>query len=128
MNVQSALNAYKETNRSEVEVASPHRLIELTFQDLKRNLLILRKQINDGQKVGGLESSKAIAALEILRSSLNFEEGGEIAANLEQIYVYSLSQLSDILKDDSEHELDSVIAIISSLVDAWTSISDNQKI
>ena len=36
MNVQSALNAYKETNLTEVEDASPHKLIELTFKDLKR--------------------------------------------------------------------------------------------
>ena len=36
MNVQSALNAYKETNLSEIEDATPHRLIELTFQDLKK--------------------------------------------------------------------------------------------
>ena len=40
MNVQSALNAYKETNLSEIEDATPHRLIELTFQDLKKNLLL----------------------------------------------------------------------------------------
>ena len=123
MNVQSALNAYKETSLSEVESASPHRLIELTFQDLKRNLLILRRQLNEGRKVGGLEASKSIAALEILRSSLNFEDGGEIAGNLDQIYVYSLDQLSKIIKDDNEYELDAVIAIISSLVDAWGSIS-----
>ena len=31
MNVQSALNAYKETNLSEIEDATPHRLIELTL-------------------------------------------------------------------------------------------------
>ena len=37
MNVQSALNAYKETNLTEVEDASPHKLIELTFKDLKKN-------------------------------------------------------------------------------------------
>tara|TARA_B100000029_G_C17252236_1_gene843186 strand:- start:308 stop:694 length:387 start_codon:yes stop_codon:yes gene_type:complete len=123
MNVQSALNAYKETSLSEVESASPHRLIELTFQDLKRNLLILRRQLNEGRRVGGLEASKSIAALEILRSSLNFEDGGEIAGNLDQIYVYSLDQLSKIIKDDNEYELDAVIAIISSLVDAWGSIS-----
>ena len=34
MNVQSALNAYKETNLTEVEEASPHKLIELTFNCL----------------------------------------------------------------------------------------------
>ncbi len=126
MNVQSALNAYKETNLSEIDGASPHRLIELTFQDLKRNLLVMRKQMSEGSRVGGLEASKSIAALEILRSSLNFENGGEIASNLDQIYVYSLDQLAKIIKDDKQHEIDSVIAIISSLVDAWTSISSNK--
>ena len=122
MNVQSALNAYKETDLSEIDSASPHRLIEMTFQDLKKNLLIIRRTLNNGKRIGGDEAARSIAALEILRTSLNFKDGGDIAKNLDQIYVYSLDQLAKIIKDDSEHELDSVIAIVTSLVDAWSSI------
>ena len=125
MNVQSALNAYKETNLTEVEDASPHKLIELTFRDLKKNLQIIKQKLNDNVQIGGLESAKAVAAIEILKSSLNFETGGEIAKNLEQIYNYSLNQLHLILKDEKEYELDTVISIIGSLVDAWRSISVN---
>ena len=125
MNVQSALNAYKETNLTEVEDASPHKLIELTFKDLKKNLLIIRQKLNENVKIGGLEAAKAVAAFEILKSSLNFETGGEIAKNLEQIYNYSLNQLHLVIQDEKEYELDSVISIIGSLVDAWSSISVN---
>ena len=32
--------------------------------------------INENVKIGGLEASKAVAAFEILKSSLNFETGG----------------------------------------------------
>ncbi len=126
MNVQSALNAYKETNLSEIEDATPHRLIELTFKDLKKNLLIIRRKINENEKIGGLEAAKSVAALEILKSSLNFEQGGDIAKNLQQIYDYSLTQLHLIIKEDKQYELDTVISIITSLVDAWSSISTNQ--
>ena len=125
MNVQSALNAYKETNLSEVEEASPHKLIELTFKDLNKNLQIIRQKLNNNVKIGGLESAKAVAAIEMLKSSLNFESGGEIAKNLEQIYNYSLNQLHLVIKDEKEYELDTVISIIGSLVDAWSSISVN---
>ena len=69
MNVQSALNAYKETNLTEVEDASPHKLIELTFKDLNKNLQIIRQKLNNNVKIGGLESAKAVAAIEILKSS-----------------------------------------------------------
>ena len=126
MNVQSALNAYKETNLSEIEDATPHRLIELTFRDLKKNLLIIRRKIDQNEKIGGLEAAKSVAAIEILKSSLNFDQGGEIAKNLLQIYDYTLNQLHLIIKEDKEHELDTVISIINSLVDAWSSISTNQ--
>ena len=126
MNVQSALNAYKETNLSEIEDASPHRLIELTFKDLRKNLLIIRRKIDEKEKIGGLEAAKSVAAFEILKSSLNFEQGGEIAKNLQQIYDYSLNQLQLIIKEDKQYELDTVISIITSLVDAWSSISTNQ--
>ena len=126
MNVQSALNAYKETNLSEIEDATPHRLIELTFRDLKKNLLIIRRKIDQNEKIGGLEAAKSVAAIEILKSSLNFEQGGDIAENLKQIYDYSLNQLHLIIKEDKEYELDTVISIITSLVDAWSSITTNQ--
>ena len=122
MNVQSAFNAYKETDLSEVDSAAPHRLIEMTFQDLKKNLLVIRRTLNDGNRIGGDEASRSIAALEILRGSLNFKDGGDSAKNLDQSYIYSLDQLANIIKDDSEHELDSVIAIVTSLVDAWSTI------
>ena len=124
MNVQSALNAYKETDLSEIEDATPHKLIELTFKDLKKNLLVIRRKLNENERIGGLESAKAVAAIEILKSSLNFEQGGDIARNLEQIYEYSLNQLSLIIKNDKEYELDTVISIISSLVDAWSSMEN----
>ena len=126
MNVQSALNAYKETNISEIEDASPHKLIELTFRDLKKNLLIIRHKLDEKKKIGGLEAAKSVAALEILKSSLNFDQGGEIAKNLLQVYDYSLNQLHLIIKEDKEYELETVISIITSLVDAWSSISTNQ--
>ena len=125
MNVQSALNAYKETDLTEIDDASPHKLNELTFKDLKKNLLIIRRKLDENKSIGGLESAKAVAAFEILKSSLNFEDGGEIAKNLEQIYSYSLNQLHLVIKDNKEYELDSVISIINSLVDAWSSISEN---
>ena len=125
MNVQSALNAYKETDLTEIDNATPHKLIELTFKDLKKSLLIIRRKLDENKSIGGLESAKAVAAFEILKSSLNFEDGGEIAKNLEQIYNYSLNQLHLVIKDDKEYELDSVISIINSLVDAWSSISEN---
>ena len=107
---------------SSIQCSKNEKIVQLF---LKKISSLLFEKLNENIKIGGLESAKAVAAFEILKSSLNFETGGEIAKNLEQIYNYSLNQLHLIIKDDKEYELDTVISIINSLVDAWSSMSVN---
>ena len=128
MNMASALTTYKKAQANDVQFTdSPHELIRIVFRVLLENLTSLQVAVTADNLQWQKPFQKCSTALSILRDSLDFENGGEIAANLDQIYSYSLDQLSKIIKDDNEYELDAVIAIISSLVDAWGSISSIGK-
>jgi flagellar protein FliS len=60
-----------------------------------------------------------------LRSSLNMQDGGEIALNLRDLYDYAQIRL---LKANLHHDgaaLDEVIDLITPVRDAWSAIGDS---
>lgn len=87
---QHAINHYKSIElRTRIESANPHQLIDLLLQGARSHIAtaqgnIQRKQMSEkGEHIG-----KAISIIEGLRSSLNHEQGGEIAKNLDKLYEY----------------------------------------
>src|SRR3712207_4563692 len=72
---------------SRVEAASPHELVVILFDELLKALDAMAaacRRKDYGQR--GARQSRALSILHGLESSLDFEEGGEIAASLGAIY------------------------------------------
>ena len=68
-----------------------HKIIEEVLKDLKKNMETLAYSIDHEPVVSSVKSnsfSKSLTAIYILQSSLNFEEGEEIAHNLYNIYEF----------------------------------------
>ena len=64
---------------------SAHKIIEEVLKDLKKNMETLAYSIDNEPVVSSMKSnsfSKSLTAIYILQSSLNFEDGKEIAENL----------------------------------------------
>ena len=87
---QSAHDQYKSIEiQTRINTASPHEIVHLLLQGARSHIAtaqgnIQRKQINEK----GEHISKAISILEGLRAGLDRENGGELAVNLDKIYVY----------------------------------------
>ena len=70
---------------------SPHKIIEEVLKDLKKNMETLAYSLDHEPVISSIKSnsfSKSLTAIYILQSSLNFEEGTEIAENLYNIYEF----------------------------------------
>ena len=68
-----------------------HKIIEEVLKDLKKNMETLAYSIDHEPVISSIKSnsfSKSLTAIYILQSSLNFDEGGEIAENLYRIYEF----------------------------------------
>ena len=57
-----------------------------------------------------------------LRLSLHKDPAPEIAANLEQLYLFVEDSLRDALRDKSHEPVRAARAILSNLLDAWSAI------
>ena len=68
-----------------------HKIIEEVLKDLKKNMETLAYSIDHEPVISSIKSnsfSKSLTAIYILQSSLNFDDGNEIAENLYRIYEF----------------------------------------
>ena len=104
---------------------NPHKIIEEVLSDLKKNMETLAYSIDNEPVISSIKSqsfSKSLTAIYILQSSLNFEEGREIAENLYRIYEFCKdSIMKGFSKQDSKLIYDAV-PTISEILDGWKQI------
>jgi flagellar protein FliS len=114
--LQGYQNIYAQTS---IESARPENLIALVFEKLLDHLLTAEKQM----QAGGLAIESLDKALDIfkigLMPALDFEKGGEIAANLGKLYDWSIRTIlkARIAKDPAM--IREVYEVLLPVNDAW---------
>lgn len=114
---------YQAYQKNKYETASPHRLILMLYDGALASLHHAAKALeNDDSNTAHSHILKAQDILSELLSSLNVEQGGEIAQNLRQLYLYAINRLvqANIRKDRSL--LEEVEGYIRDLRSAWAEI------
>ena len=125
MNYRKALGQY---NRSSVETAGKMDLVIMCYEKTIQFLNQARAQYEKGQfEQKAVKMQKALDIINELRCSLNFEKGGQVAKNLEAIYIYLNKRLleGDMKKDFSA--FDEAIDIMSELKEAWEDVASDGK-
>ncbi|BAN49740.1 flagellar export chaperone FliS [Metapseudomonas resinovorans] len=125
MNAMAALKQYQSVNTQAKAVdASPHRLIQMLMEGGLTRLAQARGAIERGQLAQkGELIGKAIAIIGGLRDGLNFEQGGDIAANLDSLYEYMMSRLLEAnLKSDAAL-VDEVAGLLRDVKTGWDGIA-----
>ena len=129
MNTSKLNSAVEEYNRinvtSGVESADPHRLIQMLMQGALEKIAIAKGYLerNDISNKG-VHVSWAISIIEGLRSSLNMEEGGEIANNLEDMYEYMIRRLLRANLENDVALLDEVSGLLLTIKSAWDKLPE----
>ena len=121
----NGLSQYKAVSmRSEVESASPHRLIQMLLDGAVTKVSIAKGCIDRGDVVGKCENIDwAMSIIGGLQGSLALEKGGEIAANLAALYDYAVRQLALANSRNDKSLLDEVASILNELRSGWAGIA-----
>ncbi len=110
----------------EVQSRTPLELVTMLYDGALRFLgtardAIERRDINARREA----LNKALAIIAELQSTLNMEQGGEVAAELDRLYEYSNLRLLDAAMRNDVAPIDEVRRILEILRDGWAQISAN---
>ena len=127
MSPQNGYGVYKLTK---VNTASRNDLVLMLFDGLLVFLENVLDALTDGDAAGVEEyCTRSRRILVELLSSLHPESGGEIANNLQTLYLFCLRQLIEVSLKKDHQQVKDVISIISQLRDGWIGMeeSDDQE-
>lgn len=121
---KKALEGYgRSAIESEVNYASPYRIIQMLMEGALARLAtakgcIARNEIAEK----GRQIAWCIRIIDGLRASLDSEQGGEIAGNLDALYDYINRRLLDANINNDVEILDEVTHLIEEIKEGWDGI------
>lgn len=125
--MQRGVNAYAKVGlETSVISASPHKLIVLLYDGALAAIKNAARHMAAGEIAEkGVAIGKALDIINNgLRASLDKKGGGEIAANLDALYVYMAQRLLMANLQNKPAMLDEVRVLLADLRDAWTQIGE----
>ena len=123
---RNAISAYQKVGvDAAIEVADPHRLILLLFAGAKAAIGNARAAMKQQQIAAKGEAiSKAVDIISNgLKVSLDLEQGGEVAGQLDALYDYLVMRLLRANLDNDLSALEEVAGLLEEIHGAWREIS-----
>lgn len=110
---------YRRTEAGEaLAVESPHGIILVTLRELEKSLRVLAAAEPE-RSYPAQHVNRAFTAIYILQSSLDFDKGGEISANLFSVYEYCRLRVAEAFRREPAPKLVECAEHIAGILSAW---------
>lgn len=116
------LGAYQQVHvTTGVDGASPHRLVQMLFEGLLDSFAQARGAMRQGNiEAKGEAIGRAVRIIdEGLKAGLNVKEGGQLAADLHDLYAYVVVRLTYANRHNDEAVIGECVRLIEPLSTAW---------
>ena len=122
------MTGYKAYQGNQIEGSGPLGVILLTYEALNKALARAEYAIEAGDIAGEAEHvGRALEAVVELTTSLNMEEGGEVAANLASIYNYMFKRLTEGMCTSSTEHVKEVMQLAQTLREGWQQLARDHQ-
>jgi len=123
-----AMKAYADSSVSTaVSMSNSGELILLVFEKIFDYLKIGKAAIENNQ-LAIEEFTKINDLINLgLVASLNREKGGEIAKNLEFIYLWAMDKITEARLTKSHEKIDDVIKVLMPIYESWESLCNSKN-
>lgn len=125
MNAMAALRQYQTVNtQAQAIEASPHRLIQMLMEGGLARIAQARGAMEREQTaLKGELIGKSIAIIAGLRESLDHQQGGEVAGNLDTLYEYMINRLTEANVSNEPAILEEVSGLLRNVKAGWDAIA-----
>lgn len=118
---QQGLNAYR---RTEVQSRTPIELVVMLYDGALRFVAVAQDALRRRDIPARREAtSRLLAIVSELQSTLDLERGGEVAARLDGLYDYVTRRILDVTAHNDEAALDEVRRLLETLRDGWQALA-----
>lgn len=123
-----ATKTYQQIDtRSQIEDASPHRLIQLLMERALAKIGLARSHMKEGDvPEKGNNISDAISIINGLQASLNHKADQRMSENFDALYAYMMRRLLEANLQNDAGILDEVSGLLRELKEAWDAIADDE--
>ncbi len=121
-------NAYKQYQKTSVTTASKERILLMLYEGairFTRQASLAMKEKKIAEK--GRNISKATAILSELMATLDFKVGGQLAVDLENLYVFMIDKLIEGNIHNNPECLEHVEGLLMTLYTAWKDVIENPR-
>lgn len=118
----------KVAAESEVAYASPHRLVQMLMEGALDKVATAKGCIERGDlEAKSHQLTWAMSIVNGLRTSLDMETGGAIAANLDDLYSYMTRRMIDASAENDADALAEVIDLMLEIKGAWDAMPEDVR-
>ena len=119
-----AMKQYQSVNvNAQVIEADPHRLIQMLLEGGLQRIAQAKGAIEYGNiPLKGELIGKAMGIIGGLRDAVDTEKGGDIAANLDNLYAFMQQRLSQANLNNDPAMLDEVAKLLREIKEGWDGI------
>lgn len=126
--MRRSISQYRQNSIAGLSDANPYELTAAIFRQIIGNIAAAKgamSQKNYAHK--GELVSKTITLISVLESSLDHENGGDISANLQSLYLYCNDVLMKASAENREDLLDEAIDLLLPIKQAWDAIPPEEQ-
>ncbi len=128
MNRMAALRQYQKVNsHAQTAVATPHRLVQMLMEAGLDRIAQAKGAIERKDVAAkGIFIGKAVEIVGGLREGLDMEKQAQALANVDNLYVYMMTRLTEANIKTDPTILDEVSNLLTTVKEGWDAIGDQQ--
>lgn len=121
-------NPYRQYQKTAVTTASREKILLMLYEGAIRFIKQAKIAMNEKSIADkGKYISKATAILSELMATLDFKVGGELAVDLENLYVFMIDKLIEGNIENKVESLTQVENLLNTLYVAWKDVIENPR-